>query len=298
MKPGIVGNIHKENISGVVATLVNKLSQNKIPFSLCDTLKQVVDLKDKNLVFSDIDTLAAESDMLISIGGDGTMLTTAYTAQQFDKPVLGVNFGKLGFLAEVDIHGIDVFIDELIRGKYSIEERIVLCGYYTDNPDKKFFAINDLVIGKGDWPKMIEITVKVDDEYVTTFSADGLIIATPTGSTGYSLSVGGPVITPKADVIALSPISPHSLTMRPLILSSSQVISVFVESLNTKIQINCDGQRVEEYAPPVELKVFKSDRSLKLIRTESASYFSILRTKLFWGLDVRKSSLNNLGNKI
>lgn len=298
MKPGIVGNIHKENISGVVATLVNKLSQNKIPFSLCDTLKQVVDLKDKNLVFSDIDTLAAESDMLISIGGDGTMLTTAYTAQQFDKPVLGVNFGKLGFLAEVDIHGIDVFIDELIRGKYSIEERIVLCGYYTDNPDKKFFAINDLVIGKGDWPKMIEITVKVDDEYVTTFSADGLIIATPTGSTGYSLSVGGPVITPKADVIALSPISPHSLTMRPLILSSSQVISVFVESLNTKIQINCDGQRVEEYPPPVELKVFKSDRPLKLIRTESASYFSILRTKLFWGLDVRKSSLNNLGNKI
>ena len=297
MKPGIVGNIHKENISGVVATLVNKLSQNSISFSLCDTLRQVVDLKDKNLVFSDIETLAAESDMLISIGGDGTMLTTAYTAQQFDKPVLGVNFGKLGFLAEVDIHGIDVFIDELIHEKYSIEERIVLCSFYTNDPGKKFFAINDLVIGKGDWPKMIEITIKVDDEYVTTFSADGLIIATPTGSTGYSLSVGGPVITPKADVIALSPISPHSLTMRPLILSSSQVISVFVESLNTKIQINCDGQRVEEYIPPVELKVFKSDRPLKLIRTESASYFDILRTKLFWGLDVRKSSLNNLSSK-
>jgi len=297
MKLGIVGNIHKENISGVVTTLVNKLSENNIPFSLCDTLKLVVDLKNKNVVFSDIETLAAESDMLISIGGDGTMLTTAYTARQFDKPVLGVNFGKLGFLAEVDIHGIDVFIDELIHGKYSIEERIALCGYYTNNPDKKFFAINDLVIGKGDWPKMIEITIKVDDEYVTTFSADGLIIATPTGSTGYSLSVGGPVITPKADVVVLSPISPHSLTMRPLILSSSQVISVFVESLNTKIQINCDGQRVEEYAPPVELKVFKSDRPLKLIRTESASYFDILRTKLFWGLDFRKSSLNNLSSK-
>ncbi|HPI36454.1 MAG TPA: NAD(+)/NADH kinase [Ignavibacteriaceae bacterium] len=297
MKPGIVGNIHKENIASVVTTLIEKLSQNKIPFSLCDTLKQVVDLENKDLVFSDIETLAMESDILISIGGDGTMLTTAYTARQFDKPVLGVNYGKLGFLAEVDIHGIDLFIDELIHGKYSIEERIVLCSYYAKNPRKEFFAINDLVIGKGDWPKMIEITVKVDDEYVTTFSADGLIIATPTGSTGYSLSVGGPVITPKADVIALSPISPHSLTMRPLILSSSQVISVFVESLNTKIQINCDGQRVEEHVPPVELKIFKSDRPLKLIRTASASYFDILRTKLFWGLDVRKSSLNNLSNK-
>ena len=153
----------------------------------------------------------------------------------------------------------------------------------------EFFAVNDLVIDKGAWPKMIELTIAVEEEYVTTFSADGLIVATPTGSTGYSLSVGGPIVSPKAEVITLSPISPHSLTMRPLVLPSNGKIYITADSLHTKVQINCDGQRVMEFAPPLQIVISKSEKPLRLVHMDSVNYFEILRSKLMWGLDVRKN---------
>lgn len=144
---------------------------------------------------------------------------------------------------------------------------------------------------------MIELTIFVDDEYVTTFAADGLIVATPTGSTGYSLSVGGPILSPNIDAIALCPISPHSLTMRPLVLPSKGKISIKAESLHTKLQINCDGQRVMEFAPPLDIVISTSEKPLKLIHMNSSNYFEILRSKLLWGLDVRKNMHRQKGNE-
>ena len=156
-------------------------------------------------------------------------------------------------------------------------------GYKAD----KLYAINDIVIDKGGWPKMIELTVWVDGEYVTTFSADGLIVATPTGSTGYSISVGGPIVSPKADVITLSPISPHSLTVRPFVLPSSQEIIIKADSPYKEVQVSCDGQRVFDFSPPAEIKICKSERSLKLVHTSLTTYFETLRDKLMWGIDLR-----------
>lgn len=140
---------------------------------------------------------------------------------------------------------------------------------------------------------MIELAVWVDGEYVTTLDADGLIIATPTGSTGYSISTGGPIVSPKADVITLSPISPHSLTVRPLVLPSNQEIVIRANSLYKEISVSCDGQRVYVYPPPLEIKIKKSERSLKIIHSSLTNYFETLRNKLLWGVDVRKSSINN-----
>jgi len=171
-----------------------------------------------------------------------------------------------------------------------------LVGKCSTNDCDDFFAVNDLVIDKGAWPKMIELTISVEDEYVTTFSADGLIVATPTGSTGYSLSVGGPIVSPKAEVIALSPISPHSLTMRPLVLPSNEKIFITANSMHTKVQVNCDGQRVMEFPPPLEIVISKSEKPLKLVHMDSANYFKILRSKLLWGLDVRKNSHQQKGS--
>ncbi len=136
----------------------------------------------------------------------------------YNKPVLGLNLGKLGFLVETDVAQMDSVIDLIKKKNYTIEERMVLSGYCIAHQTGELIAVNDLVIEKGGWPKMIELTAWVDDEYVTTFSADGLIIATPTGSTGYSLSTGGPIVAPTAKAITLSPISPHSLTVRPIVL--------------------------------------------------------------------------------
>jgi len=224
------------------------------------------------------------------------MLATAFHAHSYDKPVLGLNIGKLGFLAEVDISQMDIIIKDIKEGNYQIQERMVLtadCDTYTGG---KFIAINDIVIDKGGWPKMIEITAQVDGEYVSTFSADGVIIATPIGSTGYSLSTGGPVVSPSAGAITLSPISPHSLTMRPLVLSSEQEIVIKADSPHNEIQISCDGQRVYHIPPPLEIKIVKSAKPLKLVHTSVTTYFETLRNKLLWGVDVRRNKINNEEN--
>ncbi len=141
--------------------------------------------------------LAEKSDMIISIGGDGTMLASANLAQLNDKPILGVNLGKLGFLAEVNINEMDYLIDDIKNNNYSIEERMLIEAECVAHKVETLYAINDIVIDKDGWPKMIEITIKVDGELVTTLSADGIIAATPTGSTGYSISCGGPIVSPK-----------------------------------------------------------------------------------------------------
>ena len=220
------------------------------------------------------------------------MLATAYKAQFYDKPVLGLNFGKLGFLAEVNINQMEEFIEEIKNGNYRIEERMVITGECSNYKVETLYAINDIVIDKGGWPKMIELTIFVGGEYVTTFAADGLIIATPTGSTGYSISTGGPIVSPKCDVITLSPISPHSLTVRPIVLPSSEEIIIRADSQHKELQVNCDGQRVFSFPPPLELRINKSKRSFKLVQTSLTNYFEILRKKLLWGIDLRKNSLD------
>ena len=288
MKFGIVGNYNKENINDVIFSLVSKLEKKKIEYYICDSLaKSPWPLKEFPLV--DIKIVAENSDLLLSIGGDGTMLSTAYTAHQYEKPVVGINIGKLGFLAEVDIQNVDTFLNNVLEGKYRIEERMVLAGKCSTHTTDEFIAFNDIVVDKGNWPKMIEITIKVDGESVATYSADGLIIATPTGSTGYSLSVGGPIVSPKSNVITLSPISPHTLTVRPLVIPNNQVVTVFVESANNKVQVNCDGQRVKEFTSPIELEIKKDPKPIKILHTSDSSYFEILLTKLLWGLDIRKN---------
>ncbi|HMN49224.1 MAG TPA: NAD(+)/NADH kinase [Ignavibacteriaceae bacterium] len=287
---GIVANITKENVFEVVSSFLTKLKKNKIDYLLTKSLSEDKD-KIKIELFDDFVTddkeVYEKSDLIISIGGDGTMLATAFNAQIYDKPVLGVNLGKLGFLVEANIDQMDKIIKELKDGNYSIEERMVITGKVEGYKSEKFYAINDIVIDKGGWPKMIELTIWVDGEYVTTFSADGLIVATPTGSTGYSISVGGPIVSPRADVVTLSPISPHSLTIRPLVLPSSQEILIKADSPYKEVQVSCDGQRVFDFPPPMEIKICKSDRPLKLVHTSLTTYFETLRNKLLWGIDLR-----------
>ena len=297
---GIIANITKENILDVVSSFTEKLRKEKIDYLLTRSIiveTGKLNLKiDKNSISED-NEIYERSDLIISIGGDGTMLATAFKAHIYDKPVLGFNLGKLGFLVETDVGQMDSVIDIIKKKKYTIEERMVLSGISNDNKNSNLIAVNDLVIEKGGWPKMIELTVWVDDEYVTTFSADGLIIATPTGSTGYSLSTGGPIVTPTTKAITLSPISPHSLTVKPIVLSSEQVIKLRANSPHRDIQVSCDGQRVYKFPPPLEIEIKKSDRSLKLIKTSLTTYFETLRNKLLWGIDVRINKLNSEGTQ-
>ena len=293
MKLGIIPNTSKENVVQVVELLVNKLNNRDFE---CSFSLDFIELVKNNPFFSTYkflknSELFSENDLIVSIGGDGTLLTSSYDGREFGTPMLGINFGKLGFLAEYEINNLDRLIDELEKGEYKIEERMTLCGECSDIYKSSLFAINDIVIDKGHWPKMIDIELRIDDEYVSTFSADGIIISTPTGSTGYSLSVGGPVVNPIAKAITISPISPHTLTMRPLVIGDNQKITVLVKSDFNKVQVSCDGQRVEQYSSPKEFSIYSSKTSIKLLRTKSTSYYDILRNKLYWGIDVRQNNL-------
>jgi NAD+ kinase len=292
MKIGIIANTTKDKVYDVIDSFTAKLRENGIDFYLCDSLlanHNPIRTKIPLNKFLNDKKLCQKSDIVVSIGGDGTMLATAYTAQFYNKPVIGINFGTLGFLAEINVNQMDSLIKELKEGNYLIEERMIITGECKGHKVEELYAINDLVVDKGAWPKMIDISIMVDNEYITTFAADGLIAATPTGSTGYSISVGGPIVSPLLEVITLSPISPHSLTIRPLVLPCSKEIIIKAESLYKEVQVNCDGQRVFAFPPPLEVIIRKSKRPIKLVHTSLSSYFDTLRKKLHWGIDLRNN---------
>jgi len=294
MRIGIIPNTTKENIVRVVSTFSSLLEKYEFEYLLCDSFLEIKEKLTPEILaakYVPLEELFQQSDLVVSIGGDGTMLTTAHIAINYNTPIMGLNIGKLGFLAEYDLDSIEALLLDLRNKEYSIEERIVLEADCIRCENMKMFSINDVVIDKGGWPKMVEITIKVDESYVTTFSADGLILATPTGSTGYSLSTGGPVIDPKSDAIVLCPISPHTLNMRPIVLASSQKIYINVKSQHSAVYINCDGQRVHSTPPPLDIVIYKSDKKVRLLKTKSINYFKILREKLSWGLDVRRGPI-------
>jgi len=292
MKIGIIPNITKSNTINIVNDFIELLEESKLEYLFSDHIldfKSQLRYSNKEAEYKSVKELGAIADVVVSFGGDGTMLNTAFELRGSQAPLLGLNLGKLGFLAEFEMKDVPELVKELKEGTFVIDERMTLSGFNVSQKNKELVAINDIVIDKGSWPKMIELTVKVDNDYVTTFSADGIIVATPTGSTGYSLSTGGPIVNPKADAITICPISPHTLTMRPLVLASNQKIEIEVRSPQ-KVQVNCDGQRVHYFDSPFALEIFKSDKPVRLIHSNKTNYFEILRNKLFWGLDLRKNN--------
>lgn len=299
MKIGISPNYLKYDIIRFVNSLIAKLQKANLDFVLSDLVLKIKDVnKDhwKSYQLFKNDELADNCDVIVSIGGDGTLLQMAYNSRFSETPLLGVNFGKLGFLAEFEASKINELINYLKTEKLIIEKRLALDANSPNEEGNQFYAINDIVIDRGKFPKMIEITIEIEGEYVSTFSADGIIIATPTGSTGYSLSTGGPIVNPKANTITLSPISAHTLSMRPLVISSEQHIVIKAKSFFDDVHVICDGQRVSSLKSPAEIKITKSKYDLRLVHNIDKHYFQILRKKLYWGMDVR--SLNNLNGSI
>jgi len=233
-------------------------------------------------------------DLLLSFGGDGTMLYSAQYAIAADAILVGVNFGKLGFLADINYHDLMNVLNEFDHNDFEIEERILLEGKIISHKSKKFTAVNDIVIEKGGWSRIIEIDTWVDGKFLTTYRSDGLIISTPTGSTGYSLSAGGPILLPELNSFVLSPICPHTLTVRPIVIPANSEITIEARSFYKTVMINKDGQKTFKIKPPVKMVVKKSDKVLKLFKRKNKDYFQTLREKLMWGIDIREQ---NRGNK-
>lgn len=301
MRIGIIANTAKYDISDYLIEFLsfNLNGKKQREFYLSkNTFNFVKDLLKKNKLSNrvkatDEKNFSGKIDILLSFGGDGTMLYSAQFAVNANAILVGVNFGKLGFLADINFNDLNDVLDEIESGNYEIEERILLEGKIQNQKSSAFIAVNDIVVEKGSWSRIIEIDTYVDENYLTTYRSDGLIISTPTGSTGYSLSSGGPILLPHMDSIILSPICPHTLTVRPIVIPGSSVIEIEARSGYETITINKDGQQSYKIKPPVKLLIKKSDKHLKLFKRKDKDYFQTLREKLMWGVDVREQAKNS-----
>lgn len=230
-------------------------------------------------------------DVVISMGGDGTFLRTAARVNRQNIPILGINTGRLGFLADVGSTEVEDTLEELFKHYYKVEERTLL----RLGTEKKAYrgynyALNEIAILKRDTSSMITIHTELNGEYLTSYQSDGLVIATPTGSTAYSMSVNGPIILPQDNSLVLSPVAPHSLNVRPLVIPDDYEIKLNVESRNRTFLISLDG-RSEIFPAGIQLTISKANYTTKVIKRYNHTFYQTLREKLMWGADVRMKRL-------
>jgi NAD+ kinase len=221
-----------------------------------------------------------EITLALTLGGDGTILRYYHDYADFHIPVLGVNLGGLGFIADIPIHSIEEALTALIHKKYYIETSLVLEGM--DLNGRTNYSVNEFCFHRASSPSLIELTLHVDGKYLNTFSADGFIISTPCGSTAYSLAAGGPIVSPSLDACILTPICPHTITNRPVVLHVQQTIEVQYISNHTPLQMNCDGFSAGELKTLETYTIRYAKKRFQLVRLENHDYFDTLRKKLGW----------------
>lgn len=229
-----------------------------------------------------------EADFAVSMGGDGTLLKTAARVGKKNIPIIGVNIGRLGFLADVNPSEIEKAFGAIYEGDYQVHDHSVI-KVETEDGDEitgSPYALNDIALLKRDNASMISIRTSVNGEYLMTYQADGVIVTTPTGSTAYNLSNGGPIIAPGTGTLCLTAVAPHSLTVRPIVLNDDCVITMKVESRSHNFLVAIDGRSVSLHDGTV-LKIMRAPYGAKIVRISERGYFSILREKMMWGMDQR-----------
>jgi len=238
-------------------------------------------------VFENTYELPEDVSYIFSLGGDGTLLKSFLVAQKSSIPLVGINSGRLGFLSDISRDEIEKALDDIIAGHIIIDERTVLELEIVHNDHSDFhYALNEITVTKLDSSSMISIHAYVNDEFLNTYWADGLIVATPTGSTAYSLSVGGPILTPDSQNFVISPIAPHHLTVRPIVVPDHHSITLVVEGRGNHFLTSVDSLSMPTFFSAL-LKIRKASFNVKTIRLEDHSFFSTLRNKLMWGVDKR-----------
>ncbi|MCH8105964.1 MAG: NAD(+) kinase [Proteobacteria bacterium] len=229
-------------------------------------------------------TLVDQSDLVISLGGDGTLLTAARALVDKDTPLLGINMGRLGFLADVSIDDFETHLEEVVGGKYTVEKRFFIEGEFhsPNQPVSKNIALNDIILHSHESVSMIEYEVFSDGKLIHQQRADGVIVTTPTGSTAYALSGGGPIMHPSLETLAIVPVCPHTLSNRPIVLSAHQEIEIHLSQPGSSAQVNYDGRSTVIMENKDSIRINRYPRPLNLLHPQDYDYFEILRAKLNW----------------
>lgn len=292
MKIGLVGNLAKKELPRIVQRLLTEIHPDgRAEFLVAEPLAKVVRRSGRQVTADHARVvserkLLARAEMIIALGGDGTILRTARLVGSRSIPILGVNLGKLGFLAEVSVDELESCMNDVLEGRYSVNERMMLQAR-AGRSQSEFHALNDVVIDKYGTSRVMNIETYVNNEYLATYSADGIIISTPTGSTAYSLANGGPIVAPESKAITINPICPHTLTARPFIVPDDSVVTVRISQAAQKVHLVADGQSEKLFRPPVTVTMKKAPFTARLVKRLNTSYYDVLRKKLQWGSDVR-----------
>ncbi len=287
---GITGNTTKEMVKGVIPDLLDWLRQKHVDYILDAELLKYLKLSLSNKS-DELRLLGDQCDVVLAFGGDGTILSTARKVGASGVPILGINLGgRLGFLAEVVIDELYDSLTDVLNQDYTILERLVLeAKIFQQELEKTCYALNDVVMDRGGYSRVIRIEVFIDNEYLNTYLGDGIIIATPTGSTAYSLSAYGPILLPTLECMIINPICPHSLGVRPVVIPDECEIRVVPHIEGKIVTLSVDGQVSQQFSKTegVEIIIRKAKHKIKWIRHKNRTFYDLLRTKLNWGVDKR-----------
>ena len=291
MKVALFGKDYKGDQQKYLQQIIDKLVLNNVDLSLFqpfyDKLKNSLNLPEGITFFNSHTDLKVDTDLLFSIGGDGTILDTVPYVRDSGIPILGFNLGRLGFLSSVPKNEIEQALENVFKGDYYLNKRALL---QLDQPQDIFgdlnFALNDLTIYRNNTTSLIVVHVYVDDKFLNSYWGDGLIVSTPTGSTAYSLSVGGPIISPGSQNFVIAPIASHNLTVRPIVIQDSSVIKIKIEGREDKYLMTMDS-RHSTINKEDELLIRRCDFEVNLVELKNKDFFSTIRDKLLWGVDIR-----------
>ena len=282
MKFGLVANLKRTGAGEAIAEFIRWAGKNEQELILSDDLSNTVAEKAR---FAPRSELAGQVDVLVAMGGDGTILATARAVGSIGTPILGINLGALGFLTQQTPRQMVPALDSILAGRFQIEERILLQAQIEGrDPLPMPYALNDIVLDHGGVTRVLDINLSINGEDVVTYTADGLIISTPTGSTAYNLAVGGPIVYPDMDAMIAAPIAAFSLTTRPMIVCGRDKLELSVRTPGRKAQLTLDGQVDVEVLESEKVLVSRADFNCRFIVFPESSYYKLLRSKLHWGV--------------
>lgn len=281
MKIGITGRTNKKETFEIISELSDWLEKRDVKVYVEKEIGTIIN-HSNSIPYAE---LPESVDMVLVFGGDGTLLSVSQLVSKYSIPILGVNLGRLGFLAEITIDELYPMMEFLLSDKYEVEKREMLSATIHRSGERigNYVVLNDVVINKGAVARVIDLAIYVNASHITTFKADGIILSTPTGSTAYSLSAGGPIVYPTLPLTIITPICPHTLTDRPFVVSNEATIRVKVLTDTPDIYLTLDGQVGVNLMMNDIIEVKKADVSVKLIKSPFRDYFTILKTKLKWG---------------